>query len=392
MMASLLLLSTGSNSSNQLSHSFDEDTHVFHPCTSSTGTLFPPPDTTRILNVAFGANHTVCLLEDDRGARSVWGCGGNGAGQLGADTKAEGFRELAWPSVPDELGLKNNVDDVIATLYAPKLVAASWTTTFVAFSPQSTSSPLPDILLALGSNDFSELGNGSRGGSDGSAWHVFPDETIERLVAGPRHAILTTTTKASRQRVLGWGAARHSQLSSSGEAPATVTTPTALSLPSDDAIVDIALGFRHSLLLTSTARVLALGRPTNPAVISSFDGVVSQMAATWSSSYVFSASAAVVHSFGKLSSTWPISLPSPARLIAGSEHILFHSLSSGEILGWGWNEHGNLGDGTLLDRTEPGRVWPPVGGGGLEEEEVAGRKAVACWAGYGTSWILTERG
>ncbi|BGP52671.1 hypothetical protein JCM8202_004802 [Rhodotorula sphaerocarpa] len=97
------------------------------------------------------------------------------------------------------------------------------------------------------------------------------------------------------------------------------------------------------------------------------------------------------------------------RLACGSEHVLA-LLDSGEVLGWGWNEHGNLslgpppppdrnqelgaesgrGDGAadeqpLADVYKPKRVWPPAG----EDVALAGR-AVNVWAGNATSWISVE--
>ncbi|GAA5871888.1 hypothetical protein JCM3774_000720 [Rhodotorula dairenensis] len=88
------------------------------------------------------------------------------------------------------------------------------------------------------------------------------------------------------------------------------------------------------------------------------------------------------------------------QLSCGSEHVLA-LLETGEIMGWGWNEHGNLAaqaaapaserdtarhteDNTLADVWQPRRIWPPDG----RSTEEAG-KATRIAAGNATSWILT---
>jgi len=56
-----------------------------------------------------------------------------------------------------------------------------------------------------------------------------------------------------------------------------------------------------------------------------------------------------------------------------------------EVWGWGWNELGNLGTGSLDDVKVPVRIWPPS----LAQ---AGKKVVGVWAGCGTSWIAVSSG
>lgn len=78
-----------------------------------------------------------------------------------------------------------------------------------------------------------------------------------------------------------------------------------------------------------------------------------------------------------------------ARFVSGSEHSLL--LAEGEVWGWGWNEHGNLG-------TEPGaqatteqeadhRLPCLLWHSGMSERY----SATNVWAGCGTSFILLER-
>ncbi|KAL7412655.1 regulator of chromosome condensation 1/beta-lactamase-inhibitor protein II [Mrakia frigida] len=492
----LVLFSSGSNAQNQLSHSQQEDSHVFLPCVSASSSSttelnvssFPPPGTRSIVQLAFGANHTTCLLERSGGDREVWGCGDGERGQLGMEEKEHdeeeggegGFRRLKLPPFPPELmvGLDSGEGGYD---YQPIKIAASWTTTFIAFSSilrsksSSTSSssslpsPPPDLLLAMGTNDFAELGNGRRGRSDGEekfSWHVFRDERTVDLVSGPRHLLLLLLGKvnerSNQQRLVGWGAARHGQLSSSPLStlpplvsssangstpppPAVVLVPTPLLLlPSSPslalgAVPQLALGLHHTLILNHTfnpscSQLQILGRSTNPATQISLPSLhdascspppssnILQIAATWSSSILLLSTSTTTttteslpsilsYSKSKSSSstkqptllTLPPNATSPT-LRAGSEHVLVslwipqEKEGVKEVWGWGWNEHGNMGDGGTENWEEKEglrRVWPSSSfsssSSSKEEVERRGGQVVECWAGNGTSWVLVER-
>jgi len=72
----------------------------------------------------------------------------------------------------------------------------------------------------------------------------------------------------------------------------------------------------------------------------------------------------------------------------GSEHVLavLESHARTEVWGWGWNEHGNLGTGSLEDVNIPIKVWPPstAESGGMTHD------VVGVWAGCGTTWIAVQ--
>ncbi|GAA5981244.1 hypothetical protein JCM10908_004036 [Rhodotorula pacifica] len=116
----------------------------------------------------------------------------------------------------------------------------------------------------------------------------------------------------------------------------------------------------------------------------------------------------------RVPSSSTIAFPSStAQIACGSEHVLA-LLETGEVLGWGWNEHGNLGlegsiaeaadtavladpssqastidarEDRLQDVWEPRRIWPPEG----QSLATAG-KAGGIAAGNATSWIVTGPG
>jgi len=85
-----------------------------------------------------------------------------------------------------------------------------------------------------------------------------------------------------------------------------------------------------------------------------------------------------------------LALPRSMGTIAcGSEHtlvVLTPVGGRGEVWGWGWNEHGNIGTGDTSNVRTPKRLWPPPAG-----EIFVDDGPVVVWAGCGTSWISVNR-
>jgi protein ATS1 len=54
------------------------------------------------------------------------------------------------------------------------------------------------------------------------------------------------------------------------------------------------------------------------------------------------------------------------------------------LYAWGWNEHGNLGIGSLEDQWGAVEVPLPRDGGGKTQ------RVQGMWAGCGTSWVLVD--
>lgn len=402
------LLSTGSNGSNQLGHSGREDTSRFLPCRT-------PPGLTAVGGLAFGANHTVSLFQtaDDTSRWQVWGCGDGQLGQLG-DSWAQsddGFRRLVLPSPP------------VPGSWTPTHVACGWTTSYIALarvpSPTSHGSRATSLILALGSNDFSELGSGVRGPVSPVRhhWHVFEDETVADLQAGPRHVMLVLQAAVETGwRVLGWGAARHGQLarhaasSPSDELqqrpkakhPATLDVPSLILSAGDpdfkvSPMPAVALGFAHSAISSpSLGKFYCLGGAPNNAGLHK-SPPASSIAPTQSSWHhlFYRLPGSRIAVYGRPS---PLTAGNRERICdictdggaveirsfaAGSEHVVVQT-QAGTVWVWGWNEHGNLGNGTTIDGPDPKCVWPPIANLGRVD------RALAVWAGCGTSWILVK--
>jgi protein ATS1 len=221
--------------------------------------------------------------------------------------------------------------------YEPVAIGCSWTTSFIVFSRTVSQDRLSDIVLSFGTNDFGELGCGTTthdegfssksvtivrlpGWQDGVLSGTAPKGNermfVEHLAVGQRHMVCVCQISSSeqqdsgRQKVYGWGAARHGQLSTQSyleeriaagtssepqssssspvprkrnastshhptkplpskaarsKYPSTQTTPVPIDLsdllPSSSStqITNISCGASHTVLLLSDGRLLGLG-------------------------------------------------------------------------------------------------------------------------------------
>ncbi|KAJ6541727.1 regulator of chromosome condensation 1/beta-lactamase-inhibitor protein II [Mycena capillaripes] len=406
-----MLLSAGSNGHGQLSNTSEDDSHLFSPCCfsgCSPGTL---PPGRKLLHLAFGANHTLAVLGSSGYAGNVntelWGCGDGNSGQLGPlyenDKNTSMFRLL-------DLSLERHG----LAGYFPRLVAASWETTYVVLSCQG----IPDVLISMGANDFGDLGIGAKqaGKLPAKDIHVVGFDHlglsvnngslfVESLAAGQHHVVAKLKTAAG-DLIVGWGTSRHGQLGDA-EKP-LISSPVLISPGCKDRIVHAALGHQHTTFLHASKTVSGLGS-NRKRQLDNIDVAanVQSIACTWNGTYIVTSDedtwdvlSAGNNTNGQLGRSdaaheplarveFPFT-PATHRLIqiaCGSEHVLASfavlSSSSTEVWGWGWNEHGNLGVGMTEDVRLPIKIWPAE-----SSEALAGH--VGIWAGSGTSWIVIQ--
>jgi protein ATS1 len=318
--------------------------------------------------------------------------------------------------------------------YTYRLIASSWETSYIVLSCPDAN----DVLLSMGADDFGNLGVGGSKKRDPELVQVvnfdriLPPETVRFVVgslsAGLYHVIVhlraTLADGSTRDLTTGWGVSRHGQL---GKSSLTIhdPTPRVIELDDhDDPIVSLALGSQHSVLLHASGRTSGLGS-NKKNQLRGIDGQnnVQALGCTWNGTYVIIKIGGEVRmlatgSYSKgqlgrliptyLNSSDDISLDevcfpftsSTHRLISmacGSEHVLalFEITSSNaaqdvetEVWGWGWNEHGNLGNGTTEDVALPRKIWPDE----ARFERQSGQKSVVgIWAGCGTSWIAIQQ-
>lgn len=434
-MSSRCLLSAGSNAHGQLGHSGDEDSYSFFPCRflgAPSGSL--PSGTEQILSVATGANHTMVLLELEdptsaSGLRTeLWGCGDSRQGQLG--WKYQESSLVHGKDVFQKLDLPLESEGLAE--YGIASVATGWETSYLVLRSQSPDKG--DVLVSFGSNDFGDLGVGPlpakpRPGSvlareihlvtfdhiiiQGKPLADFGVFRISSIAASQHHIAAVLDFKDLKVLV-GWGAARQSQIgpppvanpARRGQKASTfIDRPRVISLDVSD-IHDVHVGSQHTLVRTSSGCLVGLGSNRKGQLdVTSFDHVTT-VACTWNGSYAILETPDgqhEIHGVGQnthgqlgrgqgdvVTTTSRIHFPSnlkdtlrASKLSCGTEHVLtlWTGRDGAEVWGWGWNEHGNLGLGDTRDVDKPTKVWPG--------ETTSGR-AVDVWTGSGTSWILVS--
>ncbi|KAL1745951.1 regulator of chromosome condensation 1/beta-lactamase-inhibitor protein II [Schizophyllum fasciatum] len=402
------LLAAGSNARGQLGIGSYEDSHRFSPASflgCPDGRLPSTP-----LSVAGGANHTLVLLEGAAGSPELWGTGDGSSGQLGTTVKTD--ITIFKPIV------LRGLEDVRC-----RLIAASWETSYAVFTADNQ----PDVLISMGADDFGDLGIGKQRKGKAAAragYHTVKlvhllenvDSNtlrVDWLSAGPHHVVLRLSAshkRASHRKaaIVGWGACRHGQLgevahNGKGKAPTFVDTPRVIMLdyPSDP-VERCAVGHHHTVLLRRSGLVSCFGSDRKSQLTGIEGGTgVKTIGCTWHGTYVVGeddivrATGSNIHGqLGTGSATTGltteavVSLPSRSEyqlrdLACGSEHVLARlertNTTVSEVLGWGWNEHGNLGTGGLEDVVSPAKVWP--------QEDAGTEEIVGIWAGLATSWI-----
>ena len=267
-----------------------------------------------------------------------------------------------------------------------------------AIAPGSTASP--GSAWTWGDNSGGQLGNGSTTNSSLPVAVSLPlGTTVTAIAGGDSHSLALTTTG----QVLAWGSNYYGQL---GNGTTTNSNaPVLVTLPSGTTVTAIAAGANHSLALTSTGQVLAwgwnaFGQLGNGTTVDSRTPVaVSQIVA-------FTAIAGGADHSLALTSTGQVAawgynrdgelgnnsntdssvpvlagLPSgitATALAGGGQHSLALT-SAGQVLAWGNNQYGQLGNGTTTSGSTPVQVTLP-----------SGTTVTAVAAGYGHSLAVTS--
>jgi alpha-tubulin suppressor-like RCC1 family protein len=253
------------------------------------------PSGTTVTAVAAGELHSLALTST--GLVFAWG--NNVTGQLGNGTTTNSSTPVAV-----SLPLGTTVTAIASGYYHSMAVTST------------------GQVLAWGENAFGALGNGATTNSSTPvAVSLAAGTTVTAIAAGGRHSLAVTSTG----QVLAWGRNDFGQLGNGTTTQSS--TPVAVTLASRTAVTAIAGGSNHSLALTSTGQALAWGYNLN--------GQLGNGTTTNSSTPV-----AVSLSSGTTATA----------IAAGS----FHSLaltSTNQVLGWGTNDSGQLGNGTTAAST-----------------------------------------
>ncbi len=187
-------------------------------------------------------------------------------------------------------------------------------------------------VMSWGDNTYGQLGNGTTANSSTPVVVSLPSgTTITAIAGGGNHSLVLTSTG----QLFAWGWNQQGQLGNGNTTSSS--TPIMVSLPSGTSVIAIGGGDQHSLALTSSGQVLAWGR--------NFEGQLGNGSTTSSSSPV------------------AVSLPSGTTVtaIAAGRNYSLALTSTGHVLAWGDNSSGQLGNGTFFNSNTPVVVSLPSG-------------------------------
>lgn len=310
-----------------------------------------------IKQLAAGGNHTVILLSNGR----VFAAGNNEDSRAcicGRSTSA--FLEMPlW---------EYNYGGTTEVLQ----VACTWSAT----------------LLLMGDGTVFVCGSGS-GGELGLGEGVTNARLLKRIPNFPREGRKVVSMSACMGHVVvvlddgsvyGWGKGRQGQI---GEPASILWKPRKVQLMPFRA-TEVACGKDFTVVLGDKLRgqMVMLGPNKNDRFgirknVPKLSWKMRTLSASWGSGYFLRADGAVRSwgrdDHGQLSSN---GLPEIASIAAGSEHVLALT-TSGQVLAWGWGEHGNCGQYTD-DRGDVVGRW--------NELHVPGR-VTGIFAGCATSFI-----
>lgn len=289
----------------------------------------------------FGGTGNDLVLRWAESAAFAWGA--NSYGQLGCNTQQASSRV---PLPVDEQGILSG--KVVTALSSGYLHS-------VALCADGT-------LASWGYNLHGQLGNGGTASSDVPVLvdrsGVLSGKTVVAVTSGPYHNLAL----CSDGSVVAWGSNLHGQLgngnTNSSTVPVAVTKSGALAGKS---VVALAAGHYQSFALCSDGTVAAWGYNEEGEL---GDG-------TTTSSLI------PVTAGGDLTGRTVTSLS------AGSYHTLAYC-SDATVVSWGYNRHGQLGNGTLIDSPTP-KVLANSGA-------LAGKSIVALRAGADHSLSLCNDG
>ncbi|KAI7013420.1 RCC1/BLIP-II protein [Hortaea werneckii] len=351
-----MLYAFGSNGSGQLGVGHEDDLSRPSPSTLDTS-----ESRSRIKQVAAGGNHTVFLNTD--GKVAVTGTDERGQCNFtnGVNTRQLKFETASYTS---EQGGTRSASIAHVT--------ATWNASILCTSDGQ--------ILVVGEGLNGELGLGHQVSQLSDA-HCIPDfpptgRSVVQLAACMAHVVAVLDDGT----IYGWGKGNKGQL---GEPAEDVWVPRKIQgIPF--AVSKAVCGKDFTCLASAEGELSILGLKTrdrfnllgsNPVAVPDWKDI----AASWGSVFILMNDGKLI-SFGRNDhgQLAPSDLPSLTALAAGSEHCLAIA-DAGDVLAWGWGEHGNCGEPTDHRGDVNGR-WNVVG--------MQAQKASAMFAGCATSFVL----
>lgn len=351
-----MLYAFGSNSYGQLGINGRDDMSSPQPCILSTADLFPY----RPCQIAAGGNHTLILTESGH----LYCAGLNTDGRAGSTCSKATIEKTGFHEV--DLGFSGA---------GIKLCSASWeSSVFVT---------LQDEVYTSGLGPYGELGNGCTRSLEPQKLLNFPPPGtgIVDLSSGINHVVVIL----SNGEVYGWGNGRKGQL---GKPAGFVKVPRKVE----------SIGFKvvHAVCGREFTYLASDSQAGNHALLGADKWNIKSSAPTdivgWKDIWASWGSILVLKRSGKVES-WgrndrgqlaPKNLPAIDQLAVGSEHVVALTIS-GQVVTWGWGEHGNCGQnvdpvGDVKNR------WNEI----VIDSKLSDAKVEGVAAGCATSFVWTR--
>jgi alpha-tubulin suppressor-like RCC1 family protein len=244
----------------------------------------------------------------------------------------------------------------------PSLPAGTRVTAIAAGTDSSLALTSTGAVLAWGLNNDGQLGNGSTGNNVAPVNVSLPAGTkVTAIAAGSWHGLAVTSTGS----VLAWGYNGDGELGDGTKTNSDV--PVTVKLPSGTKVVAVAAGGFYSLALTSTGAVYAWGYNADGEL-----GNGKKASSTVPVKVKLHGKVTAIAAGGALAGV--------GTAAAGPGHSLAVT-SAGAVFAWGYNAHGELGNGKTTNSTVPVKVKLP-----------GGKKVTAVAAGQIHSLALTSTG
>ncbi|CAL1413792.1 unnamed protein product [Linum trigynum] len=234
-------------------------------------------------------------------------------------------------------------------------------------------------LFTCGDGSFGQLGHGDYSAySTPAKVSYFVNNHVEQMACGMRHSLVLLKGSLESQ-VYGFGSGKRGQLGISVEKIKSANLPRVTAGFEDIQITTITANGDHSASLSVDGKLYTWGRgfsgspdinvPSCTLPSLSF----SQVALGWNHALLLTDDGEVFMLGGnrhgvlsnteKMMNTAPNHLPGTERvripngvkvrqIAAGSEHSALLRVD-GEVMTWGWGEHGQLGLGSTSDETDP---------------------------------------
>ena len=274
-----------------------------------------------IIQISLGYYHSVALTSEGR----IFTWGYNYYGQLGDGTTTD-------RSIPTEITSQFN------------LWPGETITQVSLGSGHSSAITTSGRIFAWGRNDFGQLGDGTTTNKSVPTeitcqFSLLPEETIVQVSFGHSHSSAIT----SNGRIFTWGKNYYGQLGDG--TTIDKSTPTEItsqfSLLKDETIFQVSLSYYHSSAITSNGRIFTWGSNSFGQL---GDGTTIDKSVPT-----------------EITQQFPLSEKETLTQVSLGDYHSSAITSEGRIFAWGYNSSGQLGDGTTTNKSTPTEITSQFG-------------------------------